>query len=70
VQGSRDAFGSPAELQPIVAQLAPVAEMFVVEGADHSFKIPKSAGIDQQAVHRAVQHHIENWLRRIVSGGR
>jgi uncharacterized protein len=69
VQGSRDAFGSPAELQPIVAQLAPVAELLVVEGADHSFKVPKSAGADQQEVYRAVQHRIENWLRRIVSGG-
>jgi hypothetical protein len=56
-------------LQPIVAQLAPVAELLVVEGADHSFKVPKSAGADQQEVYRAVQHRIENWLRRIVSGG-
>jgi hypothetical protein len=68
VQGSRDAFGTPAELQPIISQLEPAADLFVVEGGDHSFKIPKSAGVKQQDVYRAIQDRIETWLRMIVSG--
>jgi hypothetical protein len=67
VQGSRDAFGTPAELQPIVSQLEPTADLFVVEGGDHSFKVPKSAGVKQQEVYRAIQDRIETWLRMIVS---
>jgi hypothetical protein len=67
VQGSRDAFGTPAELQPIIGQLAPTADLFVVEGGDHSFKVPKSAGVKQQDVYRAIQERIETWLRMIVS---
>jgi predicted alpha/beta-hydrolase family hydrolase len=67
VQGSRDAFGTPAELQPIVSQLKPAADLFVVEGGDHSFKVPKSAGVKQQAVYRAIQDRIETWLRMIVA---
>jgi uncharacterized protein len=68
VQGSRDAFGTPAELQPIIGRLEPPADLFVVEGGDHSFKVPKSAGVKQADVHRAIQDRIETWLRMIVSG--
>ena len=67
VQGSRDAFGTPAELQPIVSRLGPAADLFVVEGGDHSFKVPKSAGVKQQDVHRAIQDRIETWLRMLVA---
>ncbi len=44
VQGSRDPFGTPAELEPIVRGLAPGTRLFVVEGGDHSFVRPKSSG--------------------------
>jgi hypothetical protein len=67
VQGSRDAFGTPGELQPITSQLEPAADLFVVEGGDHSFKVPKSAGVKQQDVYHAIQDRIETWLRMIVS---
>ena len=67
VQGSRDAFGTPAELRPITTQLEPPADLFVVEGGDHSFKVSKSAGVKQQDVYRAIQDRIETWLRMILS---
>jgi len=67
VQGSRDAFGTPAELEPIISQLEPPADLFVVDGGDHSFKVPKSIGVKQQDVYRAVQDRIETWLRLIVA---
>src|SRR5207244_1356215 len=35
VQGSRDAFGTPDELRPIIAPLAPPGELHVVKGGDH-----------------------------------
>src|SRR5438477_2714114 len=67
VQGSRDAFGTPAELRPITTQLEPPSDLCVVEGGDHSFKGSKSAGDRQQDVYRAIQDRIETWLRMIVS---
>ena len=67
VQGSRDAFGMPAELQAIISQLEPAADLFVIEGGDHSFKVPKSAGVKQQDVYRAIQDLIETWLRMILA---
>jgi predicted alpha/beta-hydrolase family hydrolase len=44
VQGSRDPFGSPAELAPVVAGLAHGARLYVVEGGDHSLTPPKRSG--------------------------
>jgi predicted alpha/beta-hydrolase family hydrolase len=63
VQGSRDVFGTPEELRPIIEQIGPSADLFVVEGGDHSFKVLKSAGMRQQDVHCAVQDRIATWLR-------
>jgi uncharacterized protein len=45
VQGSRDAFGTPDELTPIIRNLTAPAELCVVEGGDHSFKVPKKAAV-------------------------
>lgn len=67
VQGSRDAFGTPAELEPIIARLDVPADLYVVEGGDHSFRVPKSAGITQQEIFRAIQDRIAAWLRAQVS---
>ena len=67
VQGERDAFGTPDELRPIIATLAPPAELYVVAGGDHSFKVRKSAGMPQDAVDSAVQERIERWLRQAAA---
>ena len=64
VQGSRDAFGTPDELQPIIARLRPAAELYVVEGGDHSFKVLKRAGVGQQEVYAAIQDYVAEWLRQ------
>ena len=67
VQGSRDAFGTPDELRPILAQLQPVADPQVVEGGDHSFKVPKKLGVSQHDVYRAIQDHAAAWLGQKVA---
>lgn len=67
VQGSRDAFGTPDELRPIIATLASPAVLDVVDGADHSFKVPKTAGVPQAAVYKAIQDRIDKWLRDTVA---
>jgi len=67
VQGERDAFGTPDELAPIIADLAPRAELYAVAGGDHSFKVRKSDGLSQAAADSAVQDKVERWLRRRVA---
>jgi predicted alpha/beta-hydrolase family hydrolase len=44
VQGSRDAFGTPEELGPIVEKIGRGTYLFVVEGGDHSLAVPKRSG--------------------------
>jgi uncharacterized protein len=68
VQSSRDAFGTPGELRPILAKLEAPAELHVVEGGDHSFKVPKRTGIPQDAVYEAILDRIERWLRETPAG--
>jgi predicted alpha/beta-hydrolase family hydrolase len=67
VQGSRDAFGTPEELRPIIKELEPSADLYVVEGGDHSFKVPKSLGVGQQDIYLAIQDRIETWLRAAIA---
>jgi predicted alpha/beta-hydrolase family hydrolase len=63
VQGERDTFGTPHELRPVLRALKAKAELFVVEAGDHSFKVPKSAGVAQAQVHARVLDEIARWLR-------
>jgi predicted alpha/beta-hydrolase family hydrolase len=66
VQGEKDAFGTPSELQPILGTLEH-AELCVVEGADHSFKVPKRAARSQDAIDTFVLDEVQSWLRRVVA---
>jgi uncharacterized protein len=64
VQGSRDALGTPDELLPILKELKAPADLYVVDGGDHSFKVLKRAGITQEDAYKAVLDRIELWLRQ------
>ncbi len=66
VQGSRDTFGTPEELRPIIKTLKTTVELHVVEGGDHSFKVLKSAGVTQEYIYEAVQDRIDQWLRAFI----
>lgn len=60
VQGSRDPFGTPAELAPILQPME-AATLHAIEGGDHSLKVRKRDG-DPAAVLAAVQDTIVAWL--------
>jgi uncharacterized protein len=67
IQGERDAFGTPAELQPIVNGLRPSPTLRVVEGGDHSFKLPRKDPAAQTGVFANIQQDIVTWVRGVVS---
>jgi predicted alpha/beta-hydrolase family hydrolase len=67
VQGSRDAFGTPQELRPILAKLAAPSELYEVAGGDQSFKVLKRAGVTQEDIHKAVLERIDRWLRATLA---
>jgi predicted alpha/beta-hydrolase family hydrolase len=66
VQGAKDAFGTPAELKPILRTLKD-AELCVVEDGDHSFKVPKRAALPQEKVDEFVLDQVEAWFRRRIA---
>jgi uncharacterized protein len=62
VQGTRDAFGTPAELAPILDRLSPLPTMHSVEGGDHSFKLAgRQAAQKQAGVYTEIQNVIAAW---------
>ena len=67
VQGERDAFGTPDELRPVLRTLKARTELYVVAGGDHSFKVPKAAGVAPAQVHARVLDEIARWLRATVA---
>jgi predicted alpha/beta-hydrolase family hydrolase len=62
VQGERDTFGTPDELQPIVSKLTPACAIYPIPNGDHSFTVPKKSPISQQDVYAAAQDEIVKWL--------
>jgi predicted alpha/beta-hydrolase family hydrolase len=66
VQGSRDAFGTPQQLAPIVDVLRPAPTLRIVEGGDHSFKLPGKDPSAQAGVYANVQQDIVTWIRSVV----
>ena len=55
LQGSRDALADLKLLKPLCARLGEKAELFVIDGGDHSFHLLKSSGrSDDQALDEAV----------------
>lgn len=61
VQGSRDAFGSADEIRAIVKKHKLKATLHIVESGDHSLKVPKSAG-PQEQVYETAMDQIAHWL--------
>lgn len=62
VQGTRDAFGTPDELGPILARLQPSPVMHVVSHGDHSFKLSKKDPSAQAAAYADVQQAIVSFI--------
>jgi uncharacterized protein len=66
VQGTRDAFGAAAELEPVLRRLLPPPSLYVVEGGDHSFKLSGKSATRQSALHAEIQHAISEWIAKLV----
>jgi predicted alpha/beta-hydrolase family hydrolase len=62
VQGSRDAFGTPEELAPVIEAMAGRAALHVVEQADHAFSVPRAAGRPRQDVLDEVWTRVASWI--------
>ena len=66
VQGSRDGFGTPVELAPILAHLSPRPALHEIVGGDHSFKLTGRDPAKQAATYADIQRAIVNWITRLL----
>ena len=62
MQGSRDAFGTKEEIAAIIKKLKLPADLFAIEGGDHSFKVPRKTGMPQEDVYHRAMDQIVTWL--------
>jgi uncharacterized protein len=67
VQGANDTFGSEDELRPILKKLKPAAQLYAIASGDHSFKVPKKAGISQEQIYHMAQDTIVDWIQKNLS---
>jgi uncharacterized protein len=61
LQGDRDEFADLQLLRPVVKRLGERATLHLVEGGDHSFKVPKRTGKTEEAVMSELVQTIANW---------
>lgn len=62
VQGTRDPFGTSAELSEVLKTLKLRAAIHEVAGGDHSFTVTKSSPVSQEEVYAAAQDAIAQWI--------
>jgi predicted alpha/beta-hydrolase family hydrolase len=68
VQGTRDTFGTPEELEPVLATMTPRPTLHVVTGGDHSFKLAgRGMAAAQAEVYRDVQKTIADWIDLMIA---
>jgi len=61
LQGTRDTFAQLPLLEPVIARLKPRATLHLIDGGDHSFKVPKSSGRTAEDVMRGLAETIAAW---------
>lgn len=62
VQGTRDPFGTAAEIRELLPRLRQ-AELYEVAGADHSFKVPAKSGTPQATVFQNIYDRVAEFIR-------
>jgi predicted alpha/beta-hydrolase family hydrolase len=66
VQGSRDNFGSPDELQSALRTVRPAPVIHVVSGGDHSLRLARRDSNVQTAVYDDARRTIGEWMASVV----
>jgi hypothetical protein len=67
LQGTRDKLADLSLLRPICAKLGSRAPLHIIETADHSFHVLKSAGKTDAEVMREMARTVSEWTQKIIS---
>lgn len=69
INGTRDAFCTPALMETATKTVATEWEMHWIEAADHSFHVPKSSGRNDSEVMEEIGNTARTWALRIQGRG-
>jgi uncharacterized protein len=67
LQGSRDALASLDMLKPVNKKLGKKAKLFIIEGADHSFHVPKTGKLNDTEVIKLMCGEVKKWMDTVNS---
>ncbi len=62
LQGTKDKLADLNLLQPVIDTLKERATLYVIEAADHSFHLPKSAGKNDDDVLKELAREVKRWI--------
>jgi len=61
LQGTRDSLASLDLLKPVIKRIGKKAKLFIVEGADHSFHVPKDNKLKDKDVIELLCKEVKQW---------
>lgn len=65
LQGTKDKLADLTLLKPVITKLGDKATLYIIEGADHSFHLPKSAGKSDDDVFKELAREVKVWANEI-----
>jgi len=68
--GTRDSLCDLGQLRGVLERLPGPWQLETIKGGDHSFRLPKSAGIEEEEIHQKIWEKASRWLQTTVSGRR
>ena len=69
IQGTRDALAGLDLLEPVLRALGPLAHLHLVEGGDHSFRLPRRSGRTDGEVRDGVARTVAGWAGVLEGAG-
>jgi uncharacterized protein len=66
LQGTRDALAERTLLEALVARLGAGATLSLVEGADHSFRVPARSGLTESEIRNEVLRRLAAWIDSLL----
>ncbi|MGR9054158.1 MAG: alpha/beta hydrolase family protein [Gammaproteobacteria bacterium] len=67
LQGTRDSLCKLELLRPVLANLSRQPDLYIIEGGDHSFKVPKSSQRDERSIWDEIIQAGSDWITKQAS---
>ena len=67
LQGTRDSLADLEYLRPVVSRIGGKASLEIIEGGDHSFRVPKKQNKGEEEVLEGLAASVKKWLLKILA---